>query len=238
MKENAGTIIAMLEELLTISKSRQAPQSGSNNTNNMDITSIKVLIEEGNHRNYERMEAELAKFARGITDCLNVMNNRIDRIARREQPDFGEIRQLLEQATRKTDVASVRHNINETRHSFALENRWDWVIVTGIVLLIALLASALYFERRQDYDRTDNDLKYRYIRMKGEASPESIAGLENLFELNRDNGKINRMHKDVETYKEAVRRQAALIEQARLKEQATREQEDKADSIKNKPLKP
>lgn len=43
MKENTETIIAMLEELLTVSKSRQASQSGCTN---MDITSIKALIEE------------------------------------------------------------------------------------------------------------------------------------------------------------------------------------------------
>ena len=107
-----------------------------------------------------------------------------------------------------------------------LENRWDWAIVIGIVLLIALLASTLYSERRQDYDRIDNDLKYRYIRMKGEASPESIAGLENLFELNQDNGKIKQIRKDVETY-----------EEVRLKEQTAREQENRADSIGNKPSK-
>ena len=140
MKENTETIIAMLEELLTVSKSRQASQSGCTN---MDITSIKALIEEAGRRNHERTEAELAKFAHGIVDCLNTVNNRIDRIARREQPDFGEIRQLLEQ--------------------------------------------------------TD----------EGEASPESISWLENLFEFNRDNGKIKQMRKDVETYEEAVRRQAA-----------------------------
>lgn len=66
--------------------------------------------------------------------------------------------------------------------------------------------------------------------MKGEASPESISWLENLFEFNRDNGKIKQMRKDVETYEEAVRRQAALIEQARLKERAAREQEVRADT--------
>ena len=86
---------------------------------------------------------------------------------------FREIRELLEQATPKTDEASIRHNINETRHSFALENRWDWAIVIGIVLLIALLASTLYSERRQDYDRIDNDLKYRYIRMKAKHRPKA-----------------------------------------------------------------
>ncbi len=144
MKENTGTIIAMLEELLTISKSRQASQSGSTNAANMDIAPFKTLIEEAG----QRTEAGLAKFAGNITDCLNAINNRIDGIARREQPDFGKIRELLEQATQKTDEASIRHNINETRHSFALENRWDWAIVIGIVLLIALLASTLYSERK------------------------------------------------------------------------------------------
>ena len=42
------------------------------------------------------------------------------------------------------------------------------------------------------------------------------------------------MREDVETYEEAVRKQAALAEQARLKEQAAREQESKAKSIKDK----
>lgn len=226
----------MLEELLTVSKNRQASQSGSTNAANMDIAPIRALIEESNRQNREHTEAELAKFARTLVDNLHTVNNWIGCIARREQPDFGEIRQLLEETVKKTGGAGVRHTINETRHSFALENRWDWAILTGIVLLTALLASALYFERRQNHDRTDNDLKYRYIRMKGEASPESIAELENLFEFNRDDGKINRMRKDVETYEEAVCRQAALAEQARLKEQAAKEQENKAKSIRDNPI--
>lgn len=100
--------------------------------------------------------------------------------------------------------------------------------------MVTVLAVALHAARQPDYDRADNDLKYRYIRMKGEASPENIAGLENLFGLNRDNGKINQMRKDVEAYEEAVHRQAILAEQARLKEQAAREQESKARSIKDK----
>ena len=45
---------------------------------------------------------------------------------------------------------------------------------------------------------------------------------------------IEQMCEDVETYKEAVRKQAALAEQARLKEQTAKEQERKAKSIKNK----
>ena len=68
MKENTGTIIAMLEELLTISKSRQASQSGSTNAANMDIAPFKTLIEEAG----QRTEAGLAKFAGkhyGLPEC-------------------------------------------------------------------------------------------------------------------------------------------------------------------------
>ena len=42
------------------------------------------------------------------------------------------------------------------------------------------------------------------------------------------------MRKDVEAYEEAVRKRANLAEQARLKEQAAKEQENKAKSIKGK----
>ncbi len=70
--------------------------------------------------------------------------------------------------------------------------------------------------------------------MKGEASPEHIATLEDIFELNRDSEKIEQMCEDVEAYEEAVRKQATLAEQARLKEQATKEQASKAKSIKDK----
>ena len=72
--------------------------------------------------------------------------------------------------------------------------------------------------------------------MKGEATPEQLVELENLFGPNRDNGRIEQMHEDVEAYEEAVQRQATLTEQARLKEQAARELDSKAKSIKGKPI--
>ena len=94
--------------------------------------------------------------------------------------------------------------------------------------------SAVYHLSRPNIQRDDDALKYRYIKMKGDASAEQIATLEDIFELNRDNQKIEQMREDVETYEEAVLKQAALAEQARLKEQAAKEQESKAKSIKEK----
>lgn len=46
------------------------------------------------------------------------------------------------------------------------------------------------------------------------------------------------MREDVETYEEAVCKQAALVEQARLKDQTEKVQESKAKSIKEKQERP
>lgn len=139
-----------------------------------------------------------------------------------------EIKALLKTAG---DNAKIR---NEHRHTVCIESKGILWTFTGMFAMVTVLAVALHAARQPDYDRADNDLKYRYIRMKGEASPENISGLENIFGFNRDNGKINQMRKDVEAYEEAVHERAALIEQARLKERAARELGNKADSIRGR----
>ena len=46
--------------------------------------------------------------------------------------------------------------------------------------------------------------------MKGDASVEQIATLEDIFELSRNTEAIELMREDVETYEEVVRKQAPL----------------------------
>ena len=55
MHENNSIIIAMLEELLTISKSQRTEQTVNAN---VDLTPIKELIESGNKENKEYYDAK------------------------------------------------------------------------------------------------------------------------------------------------------------------------------------
>lgn len=231
MQENNSIIIAMLEELLTISKSQRTEQTVNAN---VDLTPIKELIENGNRENKEYYDAKTNKLAGFVVNEFSKINKRMDGISEQEQPDFEGVKQQLAEAIDKMDEVKVKHNIDEKRHSFALYTKESWILLSIIVFLMAAGVSAVYHLSRPNVQRDDNDLKYRYIKMKGDASAEQIATLEDLFELNRDNQKIGQMREDVETYEEAVRKQAALAEQARLKEQAAKEQESKAKSIKNK----
>lgn len=230
MQENNSIIIAMLEELLTISKSQRPEQTVNAN---VDLTPIKELIENGNRENKEYYDAKTNKLAGFVVNEFSKINKRMDGISEQEQPDFEGVKQQLAEAIDKMDEVKVKHNIDEKRHSFALYTKESWILLSIIVILMAAGVSTIYHLSRPNVQR-DDALKYRYIKMKGDASAEQIATLEDIFELNRNTEAIEQMREDVETYEEAVRKQAALAEQARLKEQAAKEQESKAKSIKDK----
>ena len=104
----------------------------------------------------------------------------------------------------------------------------------GMMSAIVLLCTLLYWAAKPNYDRIDNDLKYRYIKMKGEALPNRIAELEEIFELNRDNAKIREMKKDVEEYERTIRQKIILEEQARRKEREAVKLNSKATELKRK----
>lgn len=165
-------------------------------------------------------------------DCSNRIIKMLANLETKQTQESEEIQSLL-----RTIEEHIKDGVYyEKHHSFSIESPFIFWGFCGMFAIIVVLAVALYFAKQPDYDRIDNDLKYRYIKMKGEIFPDGISELENIFELNRANDKIRQIRKDVETYEDAVRKRAALAEQTRLKEQAAKEQEDKAKSIKSKPI--
>ena len=123
----------------------------------------------------------------------------------------------------------VQHSI-----SLAIESKGVFWSMIGMMTTIVLLCTMLYWVAKPNYDRIDNDLKYRYIKMKGEATPDHIVELEELFELNRDNAKIREMKKDVEEYERTIQRKVQLEEQARRKEREADRLNENASRLKNK----
>ena len=123
----------------------------------------------------------------------------------------------------------VRHRI-----SLAIESKGVFWTMIGMMTAIVLLCTMLYWTARPNYDRIDNDLKYRYIKMKGEATSDRIAELEEIFELHRDNAKIRRMKNDVQEYERTIKRKVQLEEQARLKEREANRLDENASRLKNK----
>ena len=215
--------------------------TASNVDNTALVQEIKALVENATVANCKYTERKIQELTKTLSENLGDVNDNVKGVSGKNKPDFVAIQNELENLRKLTeslipmiDEAKVIHRENDYNFNLNFNSKLDWFMLTLNTIVIAFFASAYYFESQRNKDEEDDSLKYRYIKMKGDASAEQIATLEDIFELNRDNQKIEQMREDVETYEEAVRKQAALAEQARLKEQAAKEQESRAKSIKNK----
>lgn len=200
------------------SKVEQFGENRSNGQSEGTSPSVHKQVDETLRQNHEQNRQLLQKFA------------------------GRQIEELKKIATRLQEmVAFVNENANSSQPvimerklnlSFSTDKGF-WAVMLSVTLNILLLV-ALYIERQPDYDRVDNDLKYRYIRMKGEANADRINELEDIFEVNGDNERIRQMKEDVEKYEETVRKQAVISEQAKRKEREAARLDSIAKTVKRK----
>lgn len=242
--------------IIELQKSKPSDSNSvvDNEANETLVEEIKLLVTNAiglNCRHTDRKLEEQTKVLNSNFSAISESVRDVKAIVNKSQSSgdiqnsLAEIKTIQEQKTDevKTLVQKLKTTIEDGVHNFkhhriGFETPFVfWTIVIETMLILGLFTWIIISEK-PNQDRIDNDLKYRYIKMKGDASAEQIATLEDIFELNRDEQKIEQMREDVETYEEAVRKQAALTEQARLKEQAAKEQESKAKSIKDKQEQP
>ena len=238
--------------IIELQKSKPSDSNSvvDNEANETLVEEIKALVVNAtglNCRHTDRKLEEQTKtlnsnfsaISESVRDVKAIINksqssgevlNSLAELKQNQEQKSDEVKSLVQKL--KTTIEDGVHNFKH--HRIGFETPFVcWTIVIETALIMGLFTWIIISEK-PNQDRIDNDLKYRYIKMKGDASAEQIATLENIFELNRNNEAIEQIREDVETYEEAVRKQAALAEQARLKEQAAKEQESKAKSIKNK----
>ena len=225
-----------------------------NEANDTLVEDIKALVANAtglNCRHTDRKLDEQTKVLNSNFSAISESVRDVKAIVNKSQSSgevlnsLAELKQIQVQKSDelKTLVQKLKTTIEEGVHNFkhhriGFETPFVfWTIVIETAMIFGLFTWIKKSEKPNQREE-DNDLKYRYIKMKGDASAEQIATLEDIFELNRNTEAIEQMREDVETYEEAVRKQAALAEQARLKEQAAKEQESKAKSIKDKQEQP
>ena len=221
------------------------PEGNSPSVNNKQDESVLNEVRNG-HETFRKLLARVYEGLAAIKNDMVSMDRKNSSQERLGQV-LSEMRNEQRQNQEKVETLfcetndTIRKNAVKTsniNHHFSLSVESPYTLGSFFVMFvtIVILSVTLYFSVRTDNVQADNDLKYRYIKMKGEATPNEISELENIFELNRDNAGIEQIREDVEAYEDAVRKQAALTEQVRLKEQAANELDSKAKSIKSKSI--
>lgn len=222
MKENDMMSYEMYEDFKeTMVKTIKTELSAKNN-------------QSGDNDLPQRIEQIIHYEQEGQRAIITQLTGRLESIERSNIKAQGGINNLQAAVEAIEIPAELPPRIVQHRISLAIESKGVFWTMIGMMTAIVLLSTMLYWTAKPNYDRIDNDLKYRYIKMKGEAKPDRIAELEEIFELHRDNAKIRRMKRDVEEYERTIRQKIILEEQARLKEREAERLNENASRLKNK----
>ena len=216
MKENDMMSYEMYEDFKETMVKTIKTELSTKNSQSTD-TDLPQLI----HSEYERNREAIAQ-----------LSERLESIERNNAKTLTSMENLQASVDAIEIPAELPPRIVQHRISLTIESKGVFWAMIGMMTTIVLLSTVLYWTAKPNYNRIDNDLEYRYIKMKGEATPDRIAELEDLFELHRDNAKIREMKRDIEEYERTIRQKVILEEQVRLKEREAEELNGKAAKLK------
>lgn len=98
-----------------------------------------------------------------------------------------------------------------------------------IICITSLIMNVCFTEQMQRLQ--DNDIKYRYILMKGKADGSSLDLLETKFSRERDNAFIRSLTDSVKGFEYRSRKQAEALERARLLNEQAEQLKEEADKL-------
>lgn len=110
--------------------------------------------------------------------------------------------------------------VQEHRHIYTLDIKSSKtaLVIFVMAVIIVLLIGFIYRISVSNQQLTVNDLKYRYVKMRGEIGEKELTELETVFWDEQYTAIRDTVQNQVERYEDAVRRQAERLEQATVKE--------------------
>ena len=120
------------------------------------------------------------------------------------------------EALKRTDALPVQ----EHRHTYTLDISSSKTFLTMFVMLGCIFLQGAFIYRISENNRllAANDLKYRYVKMRGEIKEKELMELETIFRDEQHTAIRDTVRNQVERYEEGVRRRAEQLEQASIKE--------------------
>ena len=98
-----------------------------------------------------------------------------------------------------------------------------------VICSVSIFLNIRLAERMQQLQ--DNDMKYRYLLMQGQADGETFDMLENKFKWQRDNGFIRSLTDSVMDFEYRIQKQAEALERARLLNEQAEQLKKEADKL-------
>ena len=238
------------ETLVKAIKNAKAGSAGNAGLDNIQLERIERLIEAAELSQgqiaqlLERLQRHTAlpgvktEQEREFTDKYNAL---LAQLAGRLEVIDKEIRQthtLIEQVRQAVEAAAKPENlpVREHRHTYTLDISSSKTFLTMFVMLGCIFLQGAFIYRISENNRllAANDLKYRYVKMRGKIGEKELMELETVFWDEQYRNLRDTVRNQVERYEEAVKIRAMQLEQAAIKEQEALRLLQDAENIRNR----
>lgn len=237
-ENKSGLSIEMYEDLKeTLVKAIKNAKAGSVGTmglENAQLERIERLIEaaERSQRQVAQLLEQLQRHTAlpGVKseqerEIVNKYDMLLQQLVGRLEVIDKENRQthtLIEQVGQAVEAAAKPENlpVQEHRHTYTLDIKSSKTFLTMFAMLGCIFLQAAFIYRISENNRllAANDLKYRYVKMRGKIGEKELTELETVFWDEQYTAIRDTVRNQVERYEEAVRRRAEQLERAASKE--------------------
>lgn len=200
------------------------------------IVSVEITDEEESNDgiillsdNLQRLQSEIAEMKAGLSSdkdgrdklraAINLRLKEINEVYSALSTTNERIFAGQEQISKELQRIQSLKIQNDHTHviDFKTSRPFLWQVVMAMIILLLLIGNVYQFKRNMDL--SDNDLKYRLIKMYGGVSGNELDTLEVVFHRDRDKTVIRNIRNEVEDFEYRTRVRAEKLERARLLQQ-------------------
>ncbi|WP_297094037.1 hypothetical protein [uncultured Draconibacterium sp.] len=216
-KIDASTVFTLFEELKQkIDKLGNGTVSGEQTK--LDTEEIAVLLHEFRNQvkqtqfSTEQLRILQKNMVTASTYTIREVGKNLSAVKRELKATISPINERIDQLKIPKDV------IVRKEHHIRIDFRNSKAVITiiSMALAILLLLGGNVWQLNTNGKLRDNDLKYRYIKLKGEVDTKVLSQLESIFTYNRDRDVISKIRKQVKSYEQMVREHAEEMERERF----------------------
>ena len=155
----------------------------------------------------------------------------IDKENRQTHTLIEQVGQAVEALTRPDALPAQEH-----RHTYTLDISSSKTFLMMFAMLGCIFLQGAFIYRISENNRllAANDLKYRYVKMRGKIGEKELMELETVFWDEQYRNLRDTVRNQVERYEEAVKIRAMQLEQAAIKEQEALRLLQDAENIRNR----
>ena len=155
----------------------------------------------------------------------------IDKDNRQTYAMVEQMKQTVEESA-KPDTLPVQ----EHHHTYTLDIKSSKTFLAILAMLGCIILQAVFIFRISENNRqlAVNDLKYRYVKMRGEIEEKELTELEAIFCEDRHKAIRDTIRNRVERYETRVRIRAEQLEQAAIKEREAQQLLDEVEMLRKR----